>query len=156
MNEVDHQTNIKKSVILQGGYSFKLSNRFTIGIPDLLVMLPPFVPCLAEVKDLGECVPDFDRKLDVSPKQNLELVKMNAAYVYKDPKFTMMRVGFLLIIAKWQLMNIIVPLPQGTERLAASSLVEGVTFWKRIRGVDGGNPTYPMSSILNKVGVPRL
>lgn len=154
MKEVDHQTNIKKSVILQGGYSFKLSNRFTIGIPDLLIMLSPFVPCLAEVKDLKEVVDNFDLQLDVSPKQALELKKIREAY--RIDLCADECVGFLLIVAKWRGINIIVPLPQGSERLAAHQLQEGQTFWKRIPGVGKMNPTYPMGPILNKAGVPKL
>lgn len=151
MKEVDHQTRIKNSVKQQGGYSFKLSNRFTIGIPDLLIMLHPFAPCLAEVKDLKEVVDNFDLQLGVTPKQNHEMKMMNQ--IYWDWGH---RVAFLLIVLKWRNMDIIVPLPQGTERLAASSLVEGSTFWKRIPGRDGGEPTYPIEPLLTTQGVPKV
>lgn len=160
MKEVDHQANIKLSVKAQGGYALKLSNRFTVGVPDLLIMHPLFVPCIAEVKDLKDCVPDFDRKIDVSPKQDLTMRQMNG--VYQSPHVTeitigrTIRVAFVLVVAKWKLQHIIVPLPQGTERLAASSLVEGVTFWKRIAGRDGGNPSYDIRPLLEAAGVPHV
>lgn len=156
MKEVDHQTNIKLSVKAQGGYSLKLSNRFTVGVPDLLIMMPGFAPCFAEVKDLGLCVDSFDRKLDVSPKQALTMKQMVKVY---DPMMYGVKapqVAFILVVAKWKLQHVIVPLPQGIERLAAASLVEGVTFWKRIAGRDGGNPSYDMGPILTAAGVPRI
>lgn len=68
-NEIKHQTDIVKSVKRDGGYAFKMSNRFLIGVPDLFVALPPFAPCVIEVKDLGEVVDEFDRQLDVTEKQ---------------------------------------------------------------------------------------
>lgn len=78
--ELELQSDIIKSVRKQGGYGRKLSNQFTIGIPDLLIALPPFVPCYAEVKDFGECASSFDRQIDVSDKQGYELMGMTKGY----------------------------------------------------------------------------
>lgn len=71
--ELNVQTNIIKSVRRDGGYGRKMSNRFSIGIPDLLVALPPFAPCVIEVKDFGEVADKFDRKVDVTEKQAHEM-----------------------------------------------------------------------------------
>lgn len=151
MKETDHQTQIKLSVRRQGGYSFKLSNRFTIGIPDLLIALPPFAPCLAEVKDLGECVADFSRKLDVSPKQAYELKAMNEPYKEWGP------VGILLITLGLEgTGRILVPLPQGTERLTGLMVATSTHFGKRQRGADSAPPWYDMMEILAMGRIPKL
>ena len=78
--ELAEQTNLIKSVRLAGGYARKMSNRYSIGIPDLLIGLPPFVPFLAEMKDLGTVVDDFDRQLNVTPKQNHEMGLLSGPY----------------------------------------------------------------------------
>lgn len=78
--ELDLQTKIINSARKDGGYGRKMSNRYSIGIPDLLLGLFPFAPCLAEVKDLGAVVTDFDRKLDITPKQYLEMDRLSGSY----------------------------------------------------------------------------
>lgn len=78
--ETDLQRDIRQSVRRQGGYCIKLSNRFTIGVPDLLIALAPFAPCYVEVKKLGKCVLGFDRQLDVTPKQGHELRGLSDQY----------------------------------------------------------------------------
>lgn len=77
--ELDIQREICQSVRKDGGWARKLTNRFTIGIPDLLVALYPFVPCLLEVKDLGEVGEMFHRKLNVTEKQRHELIAFDEA-----------------------------------------------------------------------------
>lgn len=78
--ELDLQTKIRKSVKADGGYSHKLTNRFTVGIPDLLMALFPFVPAIIEVKDLGVVVDKFNLKVDVTPKQSHELIGISEVY----------------------------------------------------------------------------
>jgi hypothetical protein len=78
--ELAAQANIKASVIRDGGYSVKLSHRFVIGVPDLLVALPPFAPCLVEVKDLGDVVDRFDKQVAVTPKQSDVMRRMSEPY----------------------------------------------------------------------------
>lgn len=151
MKETDHQTQIKLSVKRQGGYAIKLSNRFTIGIPDLLIMLSPFVPLIAEVKDLGECVADFDRKLDVTPKQNDELKKMNAAYMIHG-----IQVGILLVTLRWRGMQLLVPLPQGTERLSAQLMLGSLSWGSREQGRGGEQPWYDMRGLLTVCKIDTL
>lgn len=78
--ELKLQTDIIKSVERMGGYGLKMSNRFMIGIPDLLIMLPPYAPCIIEVKDFGEVVDKFNLKVPVTPKQNHTLNLMSGVY----------------------------------------------------------------------------
>lgn len=68
-NEITQQREIKESVLALGGYAVKLTNRFTIGIPDLGIWLPSLCPVVCEVKDLGVVTDEFDRTLGVTPKQ---------------------------------------------------------------------------------------
>lgn len=79
-DEIKIQREMKQSVKNQGGHAEKLTNRFTIGIPDLGVWLSPFAPCVLEVKDLSVVVDNFDRKLDVSPKQADVLRRIQTGY----------------------------------------------------------------------------
>lgn len=79
-DEIKIQREMKQSVKAIGGHAEKLTNRFTIGIPDLGVWLCPFAPCVLEVKDLGVVVDNFDRKLDVSPKQADVLRRIQTGY----------------------------------------------------------------------------
>lgn len=91
--ETDLQRDIRKSVVKLGGYAIKLSNRFTIGVPDLLIALAPFAPCYAEVKKLDKCAPFFDRQLDVTPKQRHELKSMSDQYAAP--------VSFIFVGVEW-------------------------------------------------------
>lgn len=79
-NELKHQTDIVDSVKRDGGNAFKMSNRFLIGVPDLAVALPPFAPCVIEVKDLGKVVDNFNRQLEVTPKQFDHMEKHSEPY----------------------------------------------------------------------------
>lgn len=80
VKETDIQAQIKKSIRRDGGYCHKLTNAFTIGIPDLLIALPPFAPCIIEVKDFKTCTQGFDRQIDVTPKQRYELNQITDVY----------------------------------------------------------------------------
>lgn len=50
MKELDYQKLIIDVVRTHGGAAFKLSNRFLVGVSDLLVKLPALPPALLEVK----------------------------------------------------------------------------------------------------------
>ena len=78
--ELEVQSKIIMSVRKDGGYARKASNRFMIGIPDLVIALPPFAPCMVEVKDFGVVTDDFDRKVGVTPKQSYEMMLISKAY----------------------------------------------------------------------------
>jgi len=78
--ELKVQKQIKDSVIKDGGYGLKLSNKFAIGIPDLGLWLPPFAPSIMEVKDLGPVTEKFNIQLDVTDKQSDTLRRMQSTY----------------------------------------------------------------------------
>lgn len=50
MLELPFQTALIKAAKAEGGYAIKMSNRFLVGIPDLLVKLPDYPTCLIECK----------------------------------------------------------------------------------------------------------
>lgn len=69
MNELEAQRLVIKSVRVNGGYAFKLSNRFLVGIPDLLIQMPGRGTSLWEVK-----IRDYPKKesafhIQVTPPQ---------------------------------------------------------------------------------------
>lgn len=78
--ELDVQAKVCKSAKRDGGYGRKISHKFVVGIPDLLVCLPPFAPCVIEMKDLGPVTALFDRQLAVTPKQALEMERISKPY----------------------------------------------------------------------------
>lgn len=78
--ELSIQTDIIQSVRRTGGYARKLSNRFQVGVPDLLVVLFPFAPFVSEVKDMGELGEVFSRKISITEKQRHELLAVDGAY----------------------------------------------------------------------------
>lgn len=81
MKETDIQAQIRQSVKFDGGYCHKLTNQFTVGIPDLLIALPPFAPCVIEVKSFKDCGHvGFNRQIDVTPKQRHELRTITEVY----------------------------------------------------------------------------
>lgn len=79
-DELGFQRELKESVIALGGFSTKLSNRFTVGVPDLGVWLAPFVPLIIECKDLGAVVDKFDVQLGVTAKQADTMKRMQQSY----------------------------------------------------------------------------
>lgn len=97
--ELDVQTKLIKSARRDGGYGRKLSHKFSIGIPDLLIGLPPFIPALAEVKDIGVVVDKFDKKLEVTEKQSLELHNFDAPYHNSQTRYTPSRHSALVLVA---------------------------------------------------------
>ena len=85
VKEVDHQRDIKDSVIRQGGYSFKMSNRFLIGVPDLYIAMPGFPVVLLEVKrndDYATSGKAGHLRDDLTEKQKSTLSKVWAAQAY--------------------------------------------------------------------------
>lgn len=132
--ELGLQANIRKSA----DYGLKLSNRFTLGVPDLLLVIAPFVPCIVEVKDLGPVVDNFDRQLAVTPLQDETMRRINAPYheVFNRQIFDCPRrlPSFLLVGLQHHGEHRLVVLPAHTERL--SHLYQGVPLcWtKRLKG----------------------
>lgn len=50
MREVDLQSQMVKAIVTHGGFAFKLSNRFLVGVADLFVKLPAHNAAFIEVK----------------------------------------------------------------------------------------------------------
>lgn len=130
-DELKLQGDIRKSVIRDGGYAVKLTNRFTIGIPDLLIAHAPFVPCFAEVKDLGEVGLKFSRKLDVTPLQSNTMKNMSTQYEnergYQAASFLL--IGFFYKRDHW-----LVGLPWRTAVLTSDHVAEAQAVRKRQTG----------------------
>lgn len=86
-NELGEQTHVIKSVRKIGGYGRKISHRFHIGIPDLLLVVPGYVPGIWEMKDLGEWNKNTERALGVTEKQEIELQEFDIACADPLAKF---------------------------------------------------------------------
>lgn len=117
-SELTVQTDIKTSVIRDGGYGFKLSNQFTVGIPDLLLVLYPFAPLIVEVKDLGEVVDKFSLKLHITPKQADTMRRISEPYEKGQTIYTPnKRASFVLVALKHRGKNRLVVVPRNAEHL---------------------------------------
>lgn len=150
--ELAHQTDIRKSVIKDGGYGFKLSNRFTLGIPDLLICLPPFAPCIIEVKDLGEVVDKFNRQIGVTPLQNETMRRISQPYEdYQHPYTPHRCASAILVHVIHQREHRLVGLPRRTEHLSASYLDEPTCWQKRDKG-----GYYDLAPILEHLGMLKI
>ena len=78
MNELDAQRLICKSAVSGGGFAFKMSNRFLVGVPDLLVKIPQYPTMLIEVKlDKSKVKDPID--VEVTPTQGGYLRRARAA-----------------------------------------------------------------------------
>ncbi len=143
MKETDLQTDIKKSVREQGGYAFKLTNAYTIGIPDLLIALPPFAPCTVEVKELGDVTDKFDQTLRLTEKQRHELKGISKPYNTAGAG----DVSFILVGLVYQRQRLLIPLPKEVERLSYRLLVPACDAWKRLTG-----GRYDIKGIMENLG----
>jgi hypothetical protein len=142
--ELKLQTDIINSVRRDGGYSRKLSNRYQVGIPDLLISFPTFAPCLVEVKDFGPVNSDFDRAVGVTPKQALELSRIAASQTYP---FAFIFVGFQMMRQHYLLY-----LPHSTKRVS-SALLKGMSAPVIQRGK---GQYYDIEEALMELGVPVI
>lgn len=73
-NETAYQAEIVKAVKELGGWGKKLSNRFLIGVPDLVIVLRPFGTMIVEVKKVDHH-PSTNRAVDsgLTPLQESNL-----------------------------------------------------------------------------------
>lgn len=72
MKELDFQRHLVKAALAQGGYAFKMSHRFLVGIPDLFVKLPSYPTTLIECK-MGTINARREVSVDLTPKQRKSL-----------------------------------------------------------------------------------
>lgn len=78
MKELAFQSEIVRAVKIMGGYGHKVSDRFKVGVPDLLISAPQQGIVLFECKAMLEPVPDkFDRKTGITPIQQEHLKRIN-------------------------------------------------------------------------------
>lgn len=98
-DEIKVQRHIKDSAKAQGGASVKLSNQFLIGVPDLLIGLPPYCLTLVEVKDLGECRDKFSRKLEVTDKQDEMMERFSLPYEDRGGSYNARMASAFLMVA---------------------------------------------------------
>ena len=129
--ELALQTKIIQSIRKDGGHARKMSHRFAIGIPDLLIGMPPYVPCLAEVKDLGIVTANFNLQLDVTEKQALELRRVSEPYEDMFLHTRACRTGMLLIGLVHMGEHRLVGLPRSQGRLDAGYEADPLCWVKR-------------------------
>lgn len=79
IKETDLQTELKNAVIDAGGYAYKQSNRFLVGVLDLFVQLPPRPTVILEVKYEKSPRKDGRVKVDLSPHQIRNMNAINKA-----------------------------------------------------------------------------
>lgn len=91
-NESEFKTLFKKSVTRAKGLSLSLAAPMIVGIPDLYVVVPPFIPLLLEAKWLGKIERDkFNRKVPFTPLQDLFLNQCHGV----SPYSAMGLIGFI-------------------------------------------------------------
>jgi len=78
MKELDFQTEVVKSVKMIGGYGHKVSDRFKVGVPDLLISAPNCGIILFECKAFVGIMPHvFDRQTGITAIQQEHLKRIN-------------------------------------------------------------------------------
>jgi hypothetical protein len=148
-NELLVQTNIRKSVIREGGYGFKMSNRFLVGVVDLFIALPPYAPCVVEVKDLGTVVDKFSIKLEITPKQAEFMEHVSKPYEDAMTRYTpSRRAACVLVALKHRGQHRLVVLPRDAQRL--DHTYEASTDAWTERAVGGH---YDVKKLFNTVGM---
>jgi len=153
MKETDIQAQIKKSVRLDGGYCHKLTNAFTVGIPDLLIALPPFAPCVIEIKSLNYCGGQFDRKIEVTPKQRHELFQISEVYNNVDRPLDQLRPTFSGIFVHTYVnkTHYLTGLPYRAERHTAVLLADAARTRKR-----GSGEYWDIRPLLEAIGITKV
>lgn len=148
------QRDFAKSVRKGGGWAKKLSHRFIIGVPDLLVGQYPYMPFLAEMKDLGQVPENFRQKLDVTEKQRHELRTFNESYragVDRDTRGNASEryAAVLLVTWAWDKDRWLGMLPWDATH--ATPMMPKV-----IRGTGGHYPVVPLFELFGKLHKVKL
>lgn len=82
-NEAEFKSIFKKSIKAHKGFSLSLAAPMVVGIPDLYVVIPGYIPILLEAKWLGDIKkPTFKRKINYSPLQQNFLNECNRVNNY--------------------------------------------------------------------------
>lgn len=151
--ELDLQTKICQSAKRDGGYGKKISHKFAVGIPDLLVALPPFAPCLIEVKDMGAiATAKFDRLIGITPKQQLELSRFSEPYEKAQSEYTPdRRTGMVLVGLVHQGEHRLVALRRDEDRLSDGYQADPARWTKRQVG-----GYYDLGPLLEWTGIVKM
>lgn len=149
--ELDLQTKILRSAKHDGGYGRKISHKFAIGIPDLLLALPPFAPCLGEVKDLGEVVDKFDVQIKITEKQTEELKRFSEPYEKSMTVYTPNKKSSLILVGiKHRGRHRLVALSHGATRLSHEYEARGGWVDREIGGY------YNLAPLLEWAGIIKV
>ena len=82
MREVDIQSQMVRDVGRDGGFAYKASNRFLIGVPDLFIQMPGFPSCQIEVKKLDKYPKSGVIPVDLTAHQRNHLCRLQEAGGY--------------------------------------------------------------------------
>jgi hypothetical protein len=146
------QKHVANSAFKQGGYGRKLSHAFTVGIPDLLLAVPPFAPAIWEVKDFGAVVDKFDLQLSgspttpVTPKQRDEMRKFS--YPYEQRTFG--PVAGVMVGIQHGGRHMLLACTRDQERVSFRDFELGTYVF---RGVGG---FYDLESLFRSIGMARM
>jgi hypothetical protein len=77
--ELKDQSDIIRSIKVQGGHARKWASGWQMGMPDIVGSFPTVCPFLMEVKQISTPVYDNTYKLEVTDKQRLELNSFSSA-----------------------------------------------------------------------------
>jgi hypothetical protein len=78
MRELNFQKRIIDLIKEEGGYGYKMSNRFKVGVPDLLIAAPMRGVVFFECKCLNVMPDAFDRQTGITPIQMDHLNRLNS------------------------------------------------------------------------------
>lgn len=138
--ELDHQRHLIQLIKEDGGHAWKMSHQFLVGIVDLAILYPGYVPCFAEVKSLGQKKAPFNIKMPTSPKQDLELKRINRLGPF----------GFVLITFGHEGKEYVGAIEANAERFAWSGDPSAFCVTQRRKG------SFHFWKLLQRVGVPKL
>lgn len=79
VKETDLQTELKDATIEAGGYSYKASNRFLVGVLDLHIQLPNIPTVILEVKYVKKMPKDKLVSVELTAHQERTIKKNNEA-----------------------------------------------------------------------------
>lgn len=74
MMEIQLQAELCKEARSQGGFAFKMSNRFLVGVPDLFCQIPSLRTTLLEIKIERRQTPLLEAKLTEHQKNYLQRI----------------------------------------------------------------------------------
>jgi hypothetical protein len=141
-SELDYQKRIIDSVKQIGGHGRKQSHKFSIGVPDLLLRVPGFVPIEAEIKLELDVTDGFNRDSGLTERQRQELNRANEAVP---------GTGYMLLVLKWKnepKVTYLYCVPIDRKRLLHTDMVNWI-------GVSTATKWFPMRELFQAMKVPK-